>query len=450
MSGGIKFRLVAFVLAMGLMVSLIAWTAHTSWERITELQQKLTSVQLKSFQIADHFQQTILELNNTVLRYGVSHDQNDWTRFDVESKALDHWIDEQRPILPTEKEKGILDQINAAYDDYMAAAGQIHARIDSDLKPTTHLSDFAAFERQSQRILNLAFQLAMAHRESMDQFLARSNKSLSSLRVLLLGSLLLLLFTGCGLAVLVYRGMIAPLQVKLVESQQLAERQEKLASLGMLAAGVAHEIRNPLTALKAWLFIQQKHLKPGTGEYEDAKVISNEINRLERIVRNFLLFASPSEPRLDVVSADQPLREVQTLLQPQLERLNVRLHVDGSVAAHVRIDADQIKQVLINLIQNAADSIGRNGAITLRVRVETKRLSDRATDVVILEVADTGEGIPPEVEKRLFDPFFTTKESGTGLGLAIAARIIEKHGGALQYQTQVNRGTVFGIVLPRA
>ena len=450
MSGGIKFRLVAFVLAMGLMVSLIAWTAHTSWERIAELQQKLTSVPLKSFQIADHFQQTILELNNTVLRYGVSHDQNDWTRFDVESKALDHWIDEQRPILPTEKEKGILDQINAAYDDYMAAAGQIRARIDSDLKPTTHLGDFADFERQSQRILNLAFQLAMAHRESMDQFLARSNKSLSSLRVLLLGSLLLLLFTGCGLAVLVYRGMIAPLQVKLVESQQLAERQEKLASLRMLAAGVAHEIRNPLTALKAWLFIQQKHLKPGTGEYEDAQVISSEINRLERIVRDFLLFASPSEPRPDIVSADQPLREVQTLLQPQLERLNVRLHVDGSVAAHVRIDADQIKQVLINLIQNAADSIGRNGAITLRVRVETKRLSDRTTEVVILEVADTGEGIPPEVEKRLFDPFFTTKESGTGLGLAIAARIIEKHGGALQYQTQMNRGTVFGIVLPRA
>jgi signal transduction histidine kinase len=106
--------------------------------------------------------------------------------------------------------------------------------------------------------------------------------------------------------------------------------------------------------------------------------------------------------------------------------------------------------LMVSLIQNAADSIGRNGAITPRVRVETKRLSDRTTEVVILEVADTGEGIPPEVEKRLFDPFFTTKESGTGLGVAIAARIIEKHGGALQYQTQMNRGTVFGIVLPRA
>ena len=78
------------------------------------------------------------------------------------------------------------------------------------------------------------------------------------------------------------------------------------------------------------------------------------------------------------------------------------------------------------------------------------KLAERAGETVVLEVADTGKGIPPQVEKRLFDPFFTTKDSGTGLGLSIAARIIEKHGGALQYQTQVNRGTTFGVVLPRA
>ena len=88
--------------------------------------------------------------------------------------------------------------------------------------------------------------------------------------------------------------------------------------------------------------------------------------------------------------------------------------------------------------------------VTLRARLDSKRLADRVSEVVILEVADTGKGIPPEVEKRLFDPFFTTKDAGTGLGLAIAARIVEKHGGALQYQTQPNRGTTFGIVLPRA
>jgi len=104
--------------------------------------------------------------------------------------------------------------------------------------------------------------------------------------------------------------------------------------------------------------------------------------------------------------------------------------------------------VLINLVQNAAESIGRDGTVTLGARQSTGRLGDGETSVVILEVTDDGKGIPPEVEKRLFDPFFTTKESGTGLGLSIAARIVQMHGGALQYQTRPNHGTTFGIVLP--
>jgi signal transduction histidine kinase len=450
MSNGVKFRLSVFVLGIGLMVALVGWAGHTAWTQIRELQQKVTAVHLKSFQIADHFQQTILELNNTLLRYGVSHDANEWAHFTADSQALDRWIDDQRPILYTENERQILDQINVAYDDYLAAARQIHARIDSILRPSTRLLQFADFEKQSQRILSLAFKLADAHRESMLTFLAQFNESMNYLRDLLLSSLLLLLLAGGGLAVAVYRGMIAPLQVRLVESQQLVERHEKLASLGMLAAGLAHEIRNPLTSLKAWLFIQQKHLQPGTPEHDDARLIDDEINRLERIVHDFLLFARPSDPQFKVVPAGEPLREVQTLLGPQLEKSNIRISLAADPDARVRIDAQQIKQVLINLIQNAADSIGQNGAITLAARLDTTRLSERAAEVVILEVTDSGKGIPPETEKRLFDPFFTTKESGTGLGLPIAARIVERHGGALQYRTQANRGTTFGIVLPRA
>ena len=134
---------------------------------------------------------------------------------------------------------------------------------------------------------------------------------------------------------------------------------------------------------------------------------------------------------------------VNTIVRPQPTRQ--LLDTDP-----IKIDPQQIQQVLINLIQNAADSIGHDGEITLRARLDNKRLADRASEVIVLEVIDNGKGITPDVEKRLFDPFFTTKDAGTGLGLAIAARIVEKHGGALQYQTQPNRGTTFGIVLPRA
>ncbi|HWX22086.1 MAG TPA: ATP-binding protein [Candidatus Binatia bacterium] len=449
MSGGIKLRLAAFVLAIGGMVALIAWTAHSAWQRGGALREKLTAVQLKSFQIADHVQQTILELNNLVLRYGVYQDTNDWAHFETASHQLDLWIDEQRPIESTEKEKQIHDQINAAYDDYMAAARQIAAKARARRQRTPDLEDFAAFEKQSQRMLNLGFKLAGAHGESMDSFLAASQQSLSYLRWLSMTSLALLLLAGGGLAAVVYRELLAPLRVKLVQSQALMERQEKLASLGMLAAGVAHEIRNPLTAIKAWLFIQRKQMQPGTAEQADAEIIANEVTRLEHIVKDVLLFARPSEPHLATVAAEEPLRKVQTLLTPQLEKIGIRLALENSVNAQIRVDSQQIQQVLINLIQNSAESIGHRGTVTLRVRTGTGRLRERISEVVILEVCDTGKGIPPDVEKRLFDPFFTTKDAGTGLGLSIAARIVEKHGGALQYQTAVNRGTTFGVVLPR-
>jgi signal transduction histidine kinase len=250
------------------------------------------------------------------------------------------------------------------------------------------------------------------------------------------------------LAVVVWRDMIRPLRMRLVESEDIIARQEKLASLGVLAAGVAHEIRNPLTAIKARLFTQRKQLMPGSAAAEDAEVISGEIHRLERIVRDFLAFARPGAPELSQVKAGPLLHSVQTLLQPQLDRDSVHLSVSTVEDLEVQADPAQLKQVLINLVQNAADASGPNGRVHLGARSAVQRLRNVTTPVVILEVSDSGPGIPADIQGRLFDPFFTTKENGTGLGLAIALRIVERHGGALEFQTQPGRGTVFGVVLP--
>lgn len=449
MNPGIKLRLTIFVSTITLLLMLIAWTAHVVWQRIDELREKFAFVQLQSFQNADHLQQTILGLNNLVLRYAAYHNTGDWTQFAEVSSGLGKWINEQRPISSPQEEQPLLSQIKSGYTNYLSAASAVHTFISGGRQSTMGVLGLADFEKQSRSILNLGFQLAQIHQQSLVAFQSQSAKTLNILRFILICSLVLLLAAGAWLSVVVYQGLIAPLKVQLVESRQLLERQEKLASLGMLAAGVAHEIRNPLTAIRAWLYMQQKRLKPGTPEFEDASLISGEINRLERIVKDFLQFARPTEPQLVVVPAELTLGEVQKLMQPGLKKSNIKLVLDEVAPALIRIDPGQIKQVLINLIQNAADSIGKDGSITLRARLDEKRLSDRQTDVVILEVTDTGKGIPPEVEKRLFDPFFTTKDTGTGLGLPIAARIVEKHHGALQYQTQAGRGTTFGIILPR-
>jgi signal transduction histidine kinase len=129
---------------------------------------------------------------------------------------------------------------------------------------------------------------------------------------------------------------------------------------------------------------------------------------------------------------------------------SVELKLELLAKEQFRVDPNKMKQVLINFVLNGAESMDAAGTVTLRSRLDKQVLNGRHVTAVVIDVADTGKGIPPEVQKRLFDPFFTTKEAGTGLGLPIAARIVEKHGGVIQYQTHPNRGTTFSIVLPLA
>lgn len=445
----IQIRLTAFALGIVLLALMIAWAAHASLQRVAQLSDKLTSVQISSFQTADYFQAHLQKLDYTLLRYQLRRDPLDRQQFLSGWTNLNDWIDVQSPTLTTPKERDILDKINAAFDDYSAASSNLLLTIASNNPAPGISKEFENVEIQSTRLLDFAYQLVDAHRESLTRFLSDSHKSLGFLRILIFSSLLLLLILGAWLSAVVYRDMINPLRIKLIESHGIIERQEKLASLGVLAAGVAHEIRNPLTAIKARLFTQRKALRQGSAELEDAVVIGKEIDRLEHIVQDVLQFARPSEPRMVKLSAAAILREVHELLLPQLQKSGIDLRLELVDDVSLRADPEQIKQVLINLVQNAADSIDGAGRVILRERGGTARLNGQPTPVAILEVEDTGSGITPEVQKRLFDPFFTTKDSGTGLGLAISARIVGKHGGALEFQTQVNRGTTFGILLPQ-
>jgi len=250
------------------------------------------------------------------------------------------------------------------------------------------------------------------------------------------------------LMMVTYRRVVLPLRSKLIESDAIIEGQRKLANYGKHAAGVAHEIRTPLTTIKARLFTLQKTLTAGTSECRDATVIDNEINRLDRIVTDFLTLGRPAPPILTPVSADALLREVSELFRPQCERHSIQLRLDTGVDTPFLADTGQVKQVLINLVRNATESIGKGGTISLQTRRDTWRLNKKLTDVVILEVQDTGPGIPPAVQQRLFDPFFTTKERGAGLGLSISAAIVRAHGGKLAVHLHPGKGATVSIVLP--
>ena len=450
MSKAFLVRITVLVVSVALFAGLMAWSVETAWQRISQLEKKLTSSHMESFRLADGFQKRLLNLNSSMLRFAARRESAMWTEFEQASVQLDRWIDEQNPRLNTPEERALLQQINTTYDDYLAAAHRVHTNQQPAMLSGVLFTQLSDFDTQSQKLLQLGNQLGNAHRLAEESFLTGANQALGQLRAAVLASLVMLLALVMGLGWVLFRDLIAPLRTRLVQSEVLREKQEKLATLGTLAAGIAHEIRNPLTSIKARLYTLDKHLEAPALARKDAEIISNEITRLERIVQDVLNFARPSEPELKTISAENLLREVQSLMASNLENRAAQLVLEPGPELFVSADTGQLKQVLINLVRNATEALEGAGTITLRARPGHASLQGRERDTAILEVTDTGRGIPPEVEKRLFDPFFTTKEAGTGLGLSIAARLVEKQGGILQFQTRPGHGTTFGIVLPQA
>ena len=274
------------------------------------------------------------------------------------------------------------------------------------------------------------------------------------LRLIMYALLGVVLVLAVALGVAFYHHfVVAPLRQELSEREAQENQQRKLDHFAKLSRELAHEIRNPLTAINARLFTLQKLVASQPGPAEDASVIQGEIKRLDRIVGQFLRLGSPAEPRLIPMSADQALRGASDLMQPGLENQSIELKLEGDGNVPFRADPQLLQQVLINLIQNAAESMeGKESQrlVTLRARQADATLGGKAKRAAILEVEDAGGGIPPDHWPRVFDPFFSTKEKGTGLGLAIAARIIERHAGALTFESTVGKGTTFRITLPLA
>jgi len=448
-------RLGSLVAALLLVAAGTIYGLSLAWRRVQAVETKLTTSQMQRFQIATEVRRELQHLNTALFNYALTRDPARWREFETASTALNTWIDQNDPALNpdselnTDAERRDIAALNRAYDDYVRSARAVYANAQPAMVTPIQMAQLDAFNAQAERMRSYVSQLTAAHRKAEDAFLASTSESLQSLRGLLIAGVGLLLALVAAMGWVSYRDLIAPLRTRLVQSQLLLERQTKLATLGTLAAGIAHEIRNPLTSLKARLYTLEKHLQAVPAARKDTDIIGTEISRLERIVQDVLSFARPADPQFEIIEAATLLREVQGLMSPGLEGRGVKLALECPPGLLLRVDTGHLKQVLINLIRNGAEAIDGAGLVTVRARPDRVRLGAKETDAVILEVSDTGRGIPPDAEKRLFDPFFSTKETGTGLGLAIAARIVERHGGALQYQTRPGHGTTFGVVLPR-
>ncbi|MCU0571917.1 MAG: ATP-binding protein [Syntrophobacteraceae bacterium] len=235
-------------------------------------------------------------------------------------------------------------------------------------------------------------------------------------------------------------------QSALQQSREHLLQAEKLASVGKLAAGVAHSIRNPLTSVKMRLFSMERTLELTPAQREDIEVISEEIRHIDTIVRNFLEYSRPPKLKLQNVSPSDVVDAAIQLLRHRIESYGVEVEVYRQRRLpEVEGDPEQLKEVLVNLMVNACEAMADGGKITIR---EEEGRSEPMGRVTVVRVSDTGPGVPEAIKEMVFQPFFSTKEEGTGLGLSIAERIIHDHKGCLNLRSREGKGATFIITLP--
>ena len=220
---------------------------------------------------------------------------------------------------------------------------------------------------------------------------------------------------------------------------------ERLAAVGRITAGVAHEVKNPLNSMRLWLENLKESLPPDRdgATAQAVNVLDAEIDRLDAVVKRFLDFARPMDVRLEPTQLAELLREVLEVAQPQLQRAKVDVAQLLPIGIpEVFVDRDLLKQAVLNLVLNAVDAMPGGGQLQLTL--------SRRGEVAEITVADTGKGIPPELRQKVFQLFFTTRPGGSGIGLASTFRIVQLHNGSINFTSEVGRGTTFRIELPLA
>jgi PAS domain S-box-containing protein len=262
----------------------------------------------------------------------------------------------------------------------------------------------------------------------------------ASRRTLLSGSLA----EGPGKAMVTIHLLIKDIEQQYRMREQMAQA-EKLASIGELSAGVAHEINNPLGIILGYTQLMIRGESKKTERFQDLKTIEKHVRHCQSIVGDLLNFARSSPPKRELADIHTLIEEVLQLVQYQGDLAQIRIckAYDDRIP-DLRLDTKKMKQVLINLIMNASYAMGKQGILTLTTHLNP------TGDSVILDVTDTGCGIHSKDLARIFDPFFTTKptDQGTGLGLSVSYGIVKNHGGDISVSSRAGEGTTFSILLP--
>ncbi|MBI5903763.1 MAG: hypothetical protein HZB84_09825 [Deltaproteobacteria bacterium] len=237
---------------------------------------------------------------------------------------------------------------------------------------------------------------------------------------------------------------VEELNEELAEKNRVMERTRRLAAMGEMAAKIAHEIRNPLGSMAIFATLLERELANDAEKRKFASYITNGINTLDNLLSNMLLFASAPAARLKSVDIREVIED-SILLVSGYERAGGTVTSEFEGHSIIMADGSLLRQLFLNLLINAMDSLD-GGAGT--VGVSAKVIEEGRGPMLVVQVRDTGKGIPAEELDRIFDPFFSTKERGTGLGLAIVSAVVNAHRGSIDVDSKKGEGTVFTIRIP--
>jgi len=232
------------------------------------------------------------------------------------------------------------------------------------------------------------------------------------------------------------------------ELENKVRQADKLVALGTMAAGMAHEIKNPLSSMKVLSQLFEKKYDDPEFRTKFQEIMPREIGRIDRIVESLLGFAKATAPKFELLNMKTLIEETLKLFDDNIERNGIKVSRDFAPVPDIIGDPGQLSQVFTNLILNAIQAMSKGGELKLSVREGKKR--EGVLENIVVEVSDTGHGIPSDYLKKLFDPFFTTKHGGTGLGLTIVHSIIDGHRGSIDVSSEMGKGTAFIVTLPLA
>ncbi len=452
--------------------------------------QSIVDDNLASVRAAEELEIALLEQRGFVASFIMDDGDESWlAELARREPAFAHWLAEAHETAKSAEERRVLGELELAFRHYDAERDRVVALYragDSAQATRVLLRDMTA---AYDRAYLLCEELIVINNRLIAQDIATDNRQLQ-LNILLASLYVLaVLVLGLGLAWIFFHSILLPL--KQMDEQILAlspgpisptlspldelqtlgfhldrlmsdiadtrsdlERNrdrllmaEKLASVGKLAACVAHEMRNPLTAVKMRLFSLRRDLGENDFYEDDLQVVFEEIVRLEKVIRHFLEFSRPPDLRLGQHQLARVMDKTLELGQHRLEEKGIRLLREEGPLPPILADAEQLMQVFLNLLINAAEAMPQNGVLRLH---SSRAVDESGKEMVVSRFVDSGTGIDAQVRERIFEPFFSTKDSGTGLGLCIAASIMSRHNGRLHLESSDAKGTTFAAWIPAA